>query len=80
MSRNKVMVATKMRKLDRLEQRARELSLAAGVDPDSRVDRPGQRSMPAWCAYRDAARAEQVARRFAQQRLDELLTFLQRIM
>src|SRR6266481_3202733 len=50
-----------MRKPDPYESRARELALAAGVDPDSRIERPGQRSMPAWCAYRDAARKEQVA-------------------
>jgi tRNA-splicing ligase RtcB len=50
-----------MRKPDRLEPRARELCLAAGFDPDSRIERPGQRSMPAWCAYRDAARQEMVA-------------------
>lgn len=50
-----------MRKPDRTEPRARELCLAAGIDPDSRIERPGQRSMPAWCAYRDAARQEMVA-------------------
>jgi tRNA-splicing ligase RtcB (3'-phosphate/5'-hydroxy nucleic acid ligase) len=49
------------RKPDRYEARARELALAAGVDPDNRIERPGQRSMPAGCAYRDAARAQQVA-------------------
>ena len=49
-----------MRKPDRYEPRARELALAAGVDPDCRIERPGQRSMPAWCAYREAARAEHV--------------------
>jgi len=38
------------------QARARELCLAAGVDPDTRIERPGLRSMPAWCAYRDAAR------------------------
>jgi tRNA-splicing ligase RtcB (3'-phosphate/5'-hydroxy nucleic acid ligase) len=48
-----------MRQPDRYEQRARELALAAGVDPDSRIERPGQRSMPAWCTYRQAARDEQ---------------------
>jgi tRNA-splicing ligase RtcB (3'-phosphate/5'-hydroxy nucleic acid ligase) len=52
---------SKTRKPDRYEARARELALAAGVDPDNRIERPGQRSMPAWCAYRDAARAEHVA-------------------
>jgi tRNA-splicing ligase RtcB len=50
-----------MRKTDRYQERARELALAAGVDPDSRIERPGQRSMPAWCAYRDAARQEHIA-------------------
>jgi tRNA-splicing ligase RtcB len=50
-----------MRKPDRYETRARELALAAGVDPDSRMERPGQRSMPAWCAYRDVARKEHLA-------------------
>jgi len=49
------------RKADRYEQRARELARAAGFDPDSRVERPGQRSMPLWCTYRDAARAEHMA-------------------
>ena len=49
------------RRADPYEARGRELCLAAGVDPDSRIERPGQRSMPAWCAYRDAARKEQVA-------------------
>ena len=53
------------RKPDKLEPRARELAFFAGIDPDSRIERPGQRSMPAWCAYRDAARAEQVARETA---------------
>ena len=46
---------------DPYQSRARELCLAAGVDPDSRVERPGLRSMPAWCACREAARKEQVA-------------------
>lgn len=42
-----------------LEARARELALAAGIDPDSRVPMPGSaRTMPAWCAFRDAAREE----------------------
>jgi tRNA-splicing ligase RtcB (3'-phosphate/5'-hydroxy nucleic acid ligase) len=29
------------RRADPYEPRARELALAAGVDPDSRIDRPG---------------------------------------
>jgi tRNA-splicing ligase RtcB len=50
-----------MARSDPYEVRARELALAAGLDPDSRIERPGQKSMPAWCAYRDAARLEHAA-------------------
>jgi tRNA-splicing ligase RtcB (3'-phosphate/5'-hydroxy nucleic acid ligase) len=50
-----------MRRSDAYETRARELAVAAGQDPDSRVERPGQKSMPLWCTYRDAARAEHLA-------------------
>ncbi len=47
-----------LRRPDPIEPRARELCLAAGRDPDSRVAVPGKpRGMPAWCDYRDAARA-----------------------
>src|SRR5260370_6259724 len=55
-----------MRNPDAYETRARELALAAGIDPDSRIERPGQRSMPAWCAYRDAARKERLAAEAAE--------------
>jgi tRNA-splicing ligase RtcB len=55
-----------MRRADPFEQRAREMAVAAGLDPDSRVERPGQRSMPLWCTYRDAARQEHQARRAAE--------------
>jgi len=52
------------RRADPTEQRARELALAAGVDPDARISKPGsERGMPAWCDYRDAARAEQNKRK-----------------
>jgi tRNA-splicing ligase RtcB len=54
-----------MRRTDPYQERARELCRAAGIDPDSRIERPGQRSMPAWCAYRDAARQEHLAREAA---------------
>jgi tRNA-splicing ligase RtcB (3'-phosphate/5'-hydroxy nucleic acid ligase) len=48
------------RRADPLELRAREMALAAGIDPDSRIPKAGSaRGMPAWCDYRDAARAEQ---------------------
>jgi len=51
-----------MRRPDPYEERARELATAAGLDPDGRIERPGQRSMPVWCTFRDAARAEHLAR------------------
>src|SRR5262245_13397375 len=53
---------TTMRRPGPYEERARELARAAGLDPDARVERPGQRSMPLWCTYRDAARQEHLAR------------------
>jgi len=54
-----------MRRSDPYQARARELASAAGLDPDARIERPGQRSMPTWCAFRDAARAEHMARETA---------------
>ena len=54
-----------MRRSSGYEERARELAIAAGLDPESRVARPGEeaggRGMPAWCAFRDAARGEHLA-------------------
>ena len=58
-----------MRRPSAYEERARELAVAAGLDPDSRVARPGEmpsetdatRGWPAWCGFRDAARAAQVS-------------------
>jgi tRNA-splicing ligase RtcB (3'-phosphate/5'-hydroxy nucleic acid ligase) len=50
-----------MRRPDPYEARARELASLAGLDPDGRVERPGARSMPVWCTFRDAARAEHLA-------------------
>ena len=45
---------------DPLEVRCREMASAAGLDPDSRIAKPGsERGMPAWCTFRGAARAEQ---------------------
>jgi tRNA-splicing ligase RtcB len=54
-----------MRRSDPYQERARELATAAGLDPDGRIERPGQRSMPVWCSYRDAARAEHLAKQAA---------------
>jgi tRNA-splicing ligase RtcB len=45
---------------DPFHERARELCLAAGIDPDSRVGEG--RGQPAWCLYRDAARKEHLVR------------------
>ncbi|GLH77931.1 RNA-splicing ligase RtcB [Bradyrhizobium sp. SSBR45G] len=50
---------------DPYQERARQLAVEAGLDPDARVERPGQRSMPLWCTFRDAARKEQLAREAA---------------
>src|ERR1700732_2020456 len=39
------------------------MCLATGIDPNSRVAKPGSpRGMPAWCTFRDAARAARDAR------------------
>ena len=43
---------------DPYQERARQLATEAGLDPDARIDRPGQRPMPVWCTFRDAARKE----------------------
>ena len=47
---------------DPYKERARALAVEAGLDPDAKIDRPGQRPMPLWCTFRDAARKEQLAR------------------
>lgn len=54
---------TETRRPDPLEGRCRELAAAAGQDPDARVPLDGKpgRTMPAWCAFRDTARAERSA-------------------
>jgi tRNA-splicing ligase RtcB (3'-phosphate/5'-hydroxy nucleic acid ligase) len=51
-----------MRRPDPYEERARVLAAAAGYDPDARLERPGMKSWPAWCAFRQAARDEHMAR------------------
>lgn len=51
------------RKPDIDEARAREMAFDNGLDPDARVriwTKPGH-TMPAWCSFRDAARAERLA-------------------
>lgn len=52
-----------MRQPNQFEERARELCLADGVDPDSRIPYPGKpsRTMPAWVQYREAAQQEEIA-------------------
>lgn len=53
------------RRADPLEIVARDMCLAAGIDPDSRVAKPGSpRGMPAWCNFRvrQAADGGMVAR------------------
>src|SRR5947209_9283739 len=50
---------------DPYQERAREMAREAGLDPDGRIERPGQRSMPVWCTFRDAARKEHLTREAA---------------
>jgi tRNA-splicing ligase RtcB (3'-phosphate/5'-hydroxy nucleic acid ligase) len=50
---------------DPYQERARELAVEAGLDPDARVERPGLKSMPLWCTFRDAARREHLAKEAA---------------
>jgi tRNA-splicing ligase RtcB (3'-phosphate/5'-hydroxy nucleic acid ligase) len=48
-----------MRKDSPIDNRARELCIEAGIDPESRITKIGsERGMPAWCNFRDIARAE----------------------
>jgi len=55
-----------MARFDAYEVRARELAIAAGLDPEIRVAKPGSgKTMPAWCGYRDASRAEHLAKEAA---------------
>src|SRR6516165_6204479 len=50
-----------MDRSDPYQERAREMAREAGLDPDGRIERPGQRSMPVWCTFREAARKEHLA-------------------
>src|SRR5947209_20326571 len=54
-----------MGRSDPYQERAREMAREAGLDPDGRIERLGQRSMPVWCTFRDAARKEHLAREAA---------------
>ena len=51
-------MGVKMRQAEALEVRAREMALAAGFDPDSRVEFKEGRTQPAWCKFRGKARDE----------------------
>ena len=55
-----------MRRADAYETRARELAVLAGHDADARLAGPGGKEMPAWCTFRDAARAEHLAAQAAE--------------
>ncbi len=50
-----------MRRVHAYETRARELAVLAGHDADARVAGSGGKMMPAWCIFRDAARAQHLA-------------------
>src|SRR5689334_11562064 len=49
-----------MRRPDPYQERARELAIAAGLDPDARVGEG--RGTPVWCTFRDAARRERLVK------------------
>lgn len=49
---------------DPYQARARELAIAAGLDPDTRIGEG--RGQPIWCTFRDAARKEHVAKEAAE--------------
>jgi tRNA-splicing ligase RtcB len=55
-----------MARYDPYQARARELAREAGLDPDGRIERPAQRSMPVWCTFCEAARKEHLARETAE--------------
>lgn len=50
---------------DPYQVRARELAVLAGLDPDGRIERPGLRSLPVWCTFREAAETEQYGARIS---------------
>src|SRR5712671_6677890 len=50
---------------DPYQERARALAVEAGLDPDARIERLGQKSMPTWCTFRDVVRKEHMARETA---------------
>jgi len=55
-----------MTRIDPYQTRARELAVAAGLDPDGRITTTeSPRGMPAWCSFRQAARDEHLAREAA---------------
>src|SRR5262245_65546644 len=51
-----------MGRSDPYQQRAREMAREAGLDPDDRIERPGTRSMPAWCTIAGGGTKEQLER------------------
>src|SRR5256886_2073319 len=54
-----------MGRSDPYQERSREMAREAGLDPNGRIERPGQRSMPVWCTFRDTARKEHLAQEAA---------------
>lgn len=51
-----------MTRSDPYRERASEMARAAGLDPDARIERPGQRAIPTWCTFLEASRKELLAR------------------
>lgn len=50
------------RQPDSLEIRARELAVAADINPDTRIERERKRPWPAWCQFLEIARLESNAK------------------
>src|SRR5262245_47406585 len=57
-----------MGRSDPYQERAREMAREAGLDPDDRIERPGQRAMTVRCTFRYASRQEPMAREAADTR------------
>jgi tRNA-splicing ligase RtcB (3'-phosphate/5'-hydroxy nucleic acid ligase) len=57
---------------DPYRERARQMAIEAGQDPDSRIFPPGDaRGMPVWCTYWNAARKEKELAQMANLRPQE---------
>ena len=61
-------------RVDPYQARARELCLAAGVEPDSRIGEG--RGQPAWCTFRDVSPLNPLSDRTLNPRQEHGLAFV----